>query len=259
MFDQIKADFLRMRKSKLMYVILIGQFLISLFLIRSRISNNMEYKMMAPGDSVCVDALTSFATLLGYMMALISLKLSILEKRDGLFRNKVIVGSGRCGIFLSKVILNYLISVVLLIIHMAVVLIVSSIEYNGLLPKTEAIVSFAGIYLIWMLFLSAMMAVFALCLTSDVISIVLSFITVTALPTLPDSLEARMEMAKYSGTFIFRVFKFIRSIVPYTYMHPCEEPEQVAAAFKGGIIPALALTVIFVVLGCLAFRRKEFN
>ena len=259
MTDQIKADFLRIRKSKLMYVILIGQFLISLFMIRNQISNNEHYETMAPGDVVCLSALISYGTLLGYMMGLVSLKLSILEKRDGLLRNKVMTGTSRVSIFLSKVIVNYIISAVLFAIHMGTVITVSAIEYKGLLPGFGTLMEYAGICLLWMIFFSAMMAMLALCLTSDVISTVLTFLVVSVLPTLPGSLDARMEMPKYYGTFIFKVFKFIKSIIPYTYMIPEKDPGSVAEAFRGGIIPALALAVIFITLGCLSFRRKEFN
>ena len=79
------------------------------------------------------------------------------------------------------------------------------------------------------------------------------------LPSLPESLEARIELPQYQGTLALGIMKFAMRIIPNTYF-TCEPyPEKIAEMFVSGIVPALAMTTIFLVLGCLVFRRKDFN
>ena len=259
MFDQIKADLMRMRKSKLTYAILIGQLLISFLTARTQILENPDLMDPYPGDIVCLNILTSLAVTIGFMSAFISLKLSILEKRDGLLRNKVVVGNGKCGIFLSKVIVNYIISVILLVIHTVTGIIMCSVSFNGLLPSAGTIAKYMGIYLMWLFFFSILMAILALDLSSEIISIILSFFVVTVLPSLPGTLEQMIEIEKNKNSFKLLVLNFIRSIVPYTYMSEGDTYEMMNKLFADGILPAVAMSMIFLILGCLAFRRKEFN
>lgn len=259
MFDQIKVDLMRMLKSKLTYAILIGQILISLLIARTQILENPDLLDPYPGDIVCLNVLTSFAIIIGYMSALISLKLSILEKKDGLLRNKIVIGTGKCGIFLSKVIVNYIFSIILFVIHTVTVIIKCYITFDGLLPSAGTIAEYIGMYLMWMFFFSILMAILALNLTSEIISIILSFMIVSVMPSLPGVLEDRIELPQYQGTFMLLVFKFIRRIVPYTYLTEGASSQMMHKSFTEGIIPAIAMSLIFLILGCLAFRRKEFN
>lgn len=261
MLNQIKADLMRMRKSRLTYVLLTGQLIITLLIIRTYYRDYVDQVWMDPltPEEICLEMLCLFGQISGFMSAFISLKLTILEKKDGLLRNKLITGCGRCGIFFSKVIVNYLISVILLVIHMAAIIISSQLLYKGQLPDTGTLVKIAAIYLMWLFFISVMMAVIALCLSSEILSIILSFVIVGVLPSLPETLQERIILPQYQGTFILEVFKFLRRITPYTYMSGLTNASAVSKAFTDGIIPCIAMILVLGFAGIIAFRRKDFN
>lgn len=258
MLDQIKVDLLRIRKSKLFYFLLLAQILLSILMANYMIKDTEFYIDPKSPEEVCLEIMQSFGMLIGFTSVVISIKLAILEKRAGLLRNKIIIGVRKSSIFTSKVLFNYLLSILLYVVHLIAVLIVCAIKHQAT-ADAETVLKLSAIYLLWMAFFSILTAILGLCFSDEIISIIFSFAFVWVLTMLPGILASRIRMEKYQGKFILDVMKFIRRLVPYTYMVELETPDQVAKALSYSVVPALSLFVILFTIGCFAFSRKEFN
>ncbi len=259
MLEQIKVDLLRMKKSKLTWFLILAQIVMSVLGTVFLISDSVYYMDPKPPEIICLEALMMFGMLTGFVCAAVSVKLTILEKKVGILRNKIVIGVKRSSIFCSKVIVNYLFSVLLYVIHLILVFAVCAVKNQGKFADPETILKLSGIYLLWMLFFSIIVAIIGLGYTHDVLSIIFSFGTICAMTLATGLLRNRIEMEKYKDTLILDVMKFLKKIDPYEYIGIENVPEAVANAFENSLIPALSMIILFFVIGCFVINRKEFD
>ncbi len=190
----LRASFARLKKDKTFWICMAVMFGIGALFV---ISNYVTMKFRGYGATVD-DALFSYGTYIGMFLAAFSSLYIGKEYRDGTIRNKLVVGHSRSSIYLSNLIVNMVVSLLLATAYIAAVLGIGIPLLGGLHSTLESVLR--------VLFGSVMMA-FALA----------SIFTLLSMLNQNKAAAAVIELAGFFIFVFFSIYIHARLLEPKVY------------------------------------------
>lgn len=134
----LTAGLWRLRKSKISITMIVLTIIAAILFIMNSYINNFKYNM----DSIVF----SFSNFIGFFIAMFTSLFAGIEYDYGTIRNKIIVGHSRSMIYLSTLILNIIVAVLLQLIYILVVVIIG-IPLHGTFSLTVSQIVVTFVYL----------------------------------------------------------------------------------------------------------------
>ena len=169
MINLLNANFIRLRKNKIFWILTIFSIGVSLCIVFAQYHQMIKY-----GDEIQVaQLLLNYSTLAGVVIAIFTSLFVGVEYSDGGIRNKIIIGHKRINIYLSSLVTNMIISIFYYILYMIMIVSLGIPLFGiGTVPISIILTKILIIFVIMMAYCSIFTFIAMLCSNKTITAIV---------------------------------------------------------------------------------------
>ncbi len=275
MIKLLNASYIRLRKSKLFWLLTIFSIGIALLMIYGQYSDMKNY-----GEVIEVEQLMfNYSTIIGIIIAIFTSLFLGVEYSDGAIRNKISIGHKRTNIYLSNLIITTITSLFSYILFIAFIIIIGIPLFGGITMSISKLIMLLGCIFVTVIAYSSIFTFIAMMISNKTITaittIMLAFglmmIALTCLnilqapefndyATIEDTGEYKIEQIsnpKYPSETKRKVCQTLLDINPAGQMF--QIAGRTASNLKMLPIYSLGILVVFTSSGLILFKKKELK
>ena len=170
MIKLLNANFMRLRKNKLFWILSIFSICLALFMVYMGYSNIKRY-----GDAIEVEHyMLNYATMIGVVIAIFTSLFLGVEYSDGVIRNKITIGHKRINIYLSNLIIIVIISLFSYILFLGIVAVIGIPLFGGITIAFSKLLMLLGCIFVTIIAYSSMFTFIAMICSNKTITAIVS-------------------------------------------------------------------------------------
>ncbi len=274
MIRLLNANFTRLKKSKIFWLLNIFSIVLALFMIYTGHSNLKQY-----GDAVEVEQLMlNYSTIIGIVIAIFTSLFLGIEYSDGVMRNKIIIGHKRTNIYLSNLIVTAITSLFTYIIFLGIIAIIGIPLFGSITIPISKLLMLLGCIFVTIIAYSSIFTFIAMLISNKTITAVVSIMLVFGLTmnamicfnkleapkTIQEATmvngETKIEEVpnpKYLSEIQRKIYQTILDINPAGQMF--QIAGRTAPNLKVPPIYSSGIIIVFTGLGLILFNKKELK
>lgn len=274
MINLINANFTRLRKSKLFYILNIFSICLALFMIWTQYDDMKKYGEIIEVEQIMLN----YSTMIGVVIAIVTSLFLGVEYSDGTIRNKISIGHKRINIYLSNFIAVTITSLFSYILFLGIVAIIGIPLFGNITMPISKLLMLIGSILITIIAYSSIFTFIAMIISNktitSVVSIMLAFGMMMSALTCFNVLE-RKEYIQ-TASLVDGEMKFTEEKNPkypsekekkicqiLLDINPAGQMFQIAGRANANIkvlpLYSLGLTILSTGVGIILFRKKDLK
>lgn len=270
----LSAGFMRLRKNKLFWTLILFSIGLALFMIYTRYSDMKKYDDVIEIEQL----LLNYSTIIGIVVAIFTSLFLGVEYSDGTIRNKIISGHKRIHIYLSNFLLTTIVSLFSYILLIVVILLIGIPLFGRITMSIPALLKLLGCIFLAVVVYSAIFTFIAMLIQNKamtaVVSIMLAFGLMMAALTCLKMVEAQeyvpqaslvdgefvteeVKNPKYPSETERKIYQTLLDINPAGQMF--QLAGRSAPNLKVLPIYSLGLIAVLTVGGVVIFNKKDLK
>lgn len=270
----LSAGFMRLRKNKLFWTLILFSIGLSLFMICTRYSDMKTYDDVIEIEQL----LLNYSTIIGIVVAIFTSLFLGVEYSDGTIRNKIISGHKRIHIYLSNLFITTITSLFSYVLFIAVVSLIGIPLFGGITMSISKLGMLLGCIFVTVIAYSGIFTFIAISISNKaitaIVSIMLAFgLMMAALTCLnivqtPEYVQSasmidgemvieEIENPKYPSETERKIYQTLLDINPAGQMF--QLAGRTAPSIRRFPIYSFGILIVFTTAGIVLFNKKDLK